>query len=98
MNEGVLIRFLGKWMTFRSSFGLALRGGVRWGSSAPVAVLGPFFRFGFGSDFFRFWGDFGRVLGGRNGPKIDFWSVFFDVFFENGFGIDFESIFEGSKP
>ena len=64
----------------------------------PVEVLGPFFRIGFGSDFFGFWNDFGRVLGAQNGPKIDFWSVFFDVFFENGFGIDFESIFEGSKP
>ena len=27
-DEGVLIRYLGKWMPFRRSLGLALRGGV----------------------------------------------------------------------
>ena len=85
-------------MTFRSSLGLGFRGLTRWGSSVTVVALGPFFRFGFGNDFFGFRVDFGRILGAQNGPKIDFWSVFFDVFFENGFGIDLESIFEGSKP
>ena len=97
MNEGVLIRYLGKWMTFGSSFGLALRGRTRWGSSACGEVLGPFFRFGFGSDFFGFWMDFGRFLGAQNGPKIDFWEVFWQAFFRTRFCIDFSSILGGSK-
>ena len=46
--------------------------------------------------------DFGVILGGfwepKMVPKSIFGVFFFDVFFENGFGIDFESIFEGSKP
>ena len=67
-------------------------------SSASAGVLELFFRFDLGSDFFGFGVDFGRVLGGQNGSKIDFWDVFFEVFFEHGFGIDFGSIFEGSKP
>ena len=29
MNEGVLIRYLGKWMTFKSSLGLGFRGRLR---------------------------------------------------------------------
>ena len=35
MNEGVLIRYLGKWMTFRRVLGLGLQGGVRWGELRP---------------------------------------------------------------
>jgi hypothetical protein len=31
MDGEVLIRYLDKWMTCRSCFGLGLRGGVRWG-------------------------------------------------------------------
>ena len=67
-------------------------------SSATAEALESFFRFDFGRDFFRFWVDFGRVLGAQHGPKIDFWDVFFEVFFKHGFGIDFEPIFESSKP
>ena len=66
--------------------------------SATAGALEFFFRFDFGRDFFRFWVDFGRVLGAQHGPKIDFWDVFFEVFFKHGFGIDFEPIFESSKP
>ena len=98
MDGGVLIRYLGKWMTFRRSLGLGLRGGLRWGELSVRWGLESFFRFDFGSDFFRFWVDIGGVLGAPNGPKFDFWDVFFEVFFEHGFGIDFGSIFEGSKP
>ena len=36
--------------------------------------------------------------GVQNDSKIDFWSVVFDVFFDYGVDMDFESIFEGSKP
>ena len=97
MNEGVLIRYLGKWMPFRGPLGLAFRGRVRWGSSVTSAVLGLLFRIGSGSDFFRFWVDFGKVLGGQNGPKIDFWEVFWQAFFRTRFCIDFSSILGGSK-
>ena len=97
MNEGVLIRYLGKWMTFRSSLGLAFRGGSGWGASGFDAALGCFFRVGFGSDFFGFGVDFGRFLGGQNGPKIDFWEVFWQAFFRTRFCIDFSSILGGSK-
>ena len=46
--------------------------------------------------------DFGVILGGfwepKMVPKSIFGAFFSMFFFENGFGIDFESIFEGSKP
>ena len=63
----------------------------------PVGALGPFFRIGFGSDFFRSWGDFGRFRGGQNGPKIDFGEVFFEVVFEcvsAAFFVNFLRFFE----
>ena len=78
--------------------GLTCRVDTVEASAACVEALESFFRFDFGRDFFRFWVDFGRVLGAQHGPKIDFWDVFFDVFFKHGFGIDFEPIFESSKP
>ena len=66
--------------------------------SGCAEALEFFFLFDFGRDFFRFGVDFGRVLGAQHGPKIDFWDVFFEVCFKHGFGIDFEPIFESSKP
>ena len=74
MNEGVLIRYLGKWMAFRRSLGLDFRGGVhwgelsdRWGVGALIAALhvDSYFRFQmrFLSIWERFWTDFGGVLG-----------------------------------
>ena len=76
MNEGVLIRYLGKWMTFRRPLGLGLRGGVRWGELRFVGGLEPQLRtslltlnFVFGrvseglwKGFYGFWEGFGSVL------------------------------------
>ena len=39
------------------------------------------------------WNDFERTLGGPNGPKIDFWKISGELFFE----CDFGSLLEGSK-
>ena len=93
MNEGVLIRYLGKWMTFSSSFGLGLRGGVRWGSSVFVEVLGPFFRIGFGSDFVWILGGFWEVFGRPKWSQNRFLGSFLASFFSNAifhrFFVDF---------
>ena len=79
---------------------MGLTSGVESVGDAP-RPLGPwslFFDSILEGTFFRFWVDFGRVLGAQHGPKIDFWDVFFEVCFKHGFGIDFEPIFESSKP
>ena len=60
---------------------------------AQVGALECFFQIVFGSDFFRFLVDFGRIFGAKMEPKIDFFDVFFDVFFDRDFGIDFFSDF-----
>ena len=49
-------------------------------------------------EFFRCWVDFLGFWEAKTNAKIDFRDVFFEVFFEHGFGIDFEPIFESSKP
>ena len=43
MDGEVLIRYLDEWMTFRTPFGLGLRGRARWGGRRSVAALEPFF-------------------------------------------------------
>ena len=58
-------------------------------SSGPAEALEPFFQVVFDSDFFRFLMDLRRILGGQMDPKIDFWEVFLNVFFDRNFGIDF---------
>ena len=76
MNEVVLIRYLGKWMTFRRPLGLALRGRLRWGefrdrSGVGVSIadshVDSYFRFFMHFFAFRerFWNDFGRVWGSK---------------------------------
>ena len=60
-------------------------------SSASVGALELIFKIGFGSSIFRFLVDFGRFLEANLERKIDFWEVFFGVFFERDFGIDFSS-------
>ena len=72
MDGGVLIRYLGKWMTFRRLLGLGSWGGVRWGELGFVEALEPFFWFDVGSDFFRSWSDFGRFWEAKMEVKIDF--------------------------
>ena len=67
-------------------------------SSATVEGLEPFLEFDFGSDFFDSWKVFGWILGAQNGPQIDFFHVFLDVFFEVDVGIDFWLVGGCSKP
>ena len=54
MNEGVLIRYLGKWMTFRRPLGLDLRGRVRCGQVGDRWGVEAFFHFALGRDLFGF--------------------------------------------
>ena len=66
-----------------------------------VEVLEPFFQITFGSEFFRFLVDFGRISGAKMESKIDFFEVFFDVFFSRDFGnvfFQFFRVFFKSEP
>ena len=45
-------------------------------------------------DFYRFWMDFGRVLGGQNGGKIDIFDIFGGMVVETLFLVNFCLIFE----
>ena len=56
---------------------------------AQVGAHDAFFQIVFGSDFFRFLVDFGRIFGAKMQPKIEIFDVFFDVFFDRDFGIVF---------
>ena len=73
MNEGVLIRYLGKWMAFRRSLGLGFRGGLRWGKFGCFEALELIFQIGFGCGIFGFLVDFGWFWEAKMVPKIDFW-------------------------
>ena len=57
-------------------------------SSGCAGGLELIFKIGFGSSIFRFLVDFGWLWEAKMVPKIDFWEVFSDVFFEIDFGID----------
>ena len=74
MHEGVLIRYLGKWMAFKGLLGLDFRGrlrwvqlGVRWGVGAfaadPKVDSYFFFWEGFAGFSGGFRKDFGKVFG-----------------------------------
>ena len=68
---------------------------------AQVGAHDAFFQIVFGSDFFRFLVDFGRIFGAKMEPKIDFFDVFFDVFFSRDFGhvfFQFFCVFFKSEP
>ena len=76
MDGGVLIRYLGKWMTFWRPLGLGFRGGLRWGELRVRWGVGKKLRtrmltliFVFKRDFLRFWRDLGPILGGFGRPK-----------------------------
>ena len=73
--------------------GLTSGVGCSEAQEAQVEAHEAFFQIVFGSDFFRFLVDFGRIFGAKMEPKIDFFEVFFDVFFDRDFGIDFFQIF-----
>ena len=45
-------------------------------------------------DFYGFWMDFGRVLGGQNGGKIDIFDIFGGMVVETLFLVNFCLIFE----
>ena len=45
-------------------------------------------------DFYRFWMDFGRVLGGQNGVKIEILAHFLDMLLETLFLVNFYAIFD----
>ena len=47
-------------------------------SSAQVEAHDAFFQIVFGSDFFRFLVDFGRIFGAKMEPKIENFDVFFE--------------------
>ena len=87
MNEGVLIRYLGKWMAFWRPPGLGSWGGVRWGELRDRSGVGKKLQtrmltliFVSERDFFsilkRFWNDFGGFWEAKMDAKIDFWKVF----------------------
>ena len=76
-------------MTFGRPLGLVPGVGCVAARSACVEALEPFFHIAFGSDFFRFGVDLGRFGEAKMDPKIDFLEVFFDVFFESVFSIEF---------
>ena len=82
-----LIRYLRKWMTFGRSLELGFQGGVQWGSSS--LGVGTFFQIVFGIAFFRFLMDFGEFWETEVQAKIKFCMVFFKLFFEHDFNMDF---------
>ena len=90
-DQGVLIRYLGKWMTFRKSLGLDFRGGVRWGELSVHWGVGASiadshvdsyscFWEGFGGALGRvsggFWRGFGRILGRFGDLRTASWFLF----------------------
>ena len=82
---------------------MGLTSGVgRSGSQeACVEAHDAFFQIVFGSDFFRFLVDFGRIFGAKMEPKIENFEVFFDVFFRRDFGnvfFQFFCVFFKSEP
>ena len=100
MNEGVLIRYLGKWMTFwrplQGPLGLGLQGGVPWGELRFIGGLEPPLRtrmltlsFVFKCELLQFSIHVGRCGDTKMESKSDFWNGFFDVFFERAFDIVF---------
>ena len=46
------------------------------------------------SIFHRFLLDFGRVLGGQSGPKIEIFAIFLDMLVETSFLVEFCQIFD----
>ena len=81
--------------------GLTCGVGRSGSQEACVEAHEAFFQIVFGSDFFRFLVDFGRIFGAKMEPKIDFFEVFFDVFFSRDFGnvfFQFFCVFFKSEP
>ena len=62
MDGEVLIRYLDKWMTCRSPFGLGSGGGVRWGEWGLVEFIEPLPRPLKLTLIFFPWSDFGSFL------------------------------------
>ena len=93
MNEGVLIRYLGKWMTFWRSLGLDPGGGVRWGELRVRWGVGAFFLVRCWKRFFsileRFWEVLGSQNGGQNRFLRSFLAAFFRMRFQHRFWIVF---------
>ena len=83
VNEGVLIRYLGKWMPFRRSLGLALRGRVRCGELSVRWGVGVFFQARFQIRLFSISERFWEVLGGQSGGQNRFLRCFFRCFFRS---------------
>ena len=65
---------------------------------ASVGAHDAFFQIVFGSDFFRFLVDFGRIWGAKTEAKIEFLGNCLHCFFRSPFGIDFGSFLGGPKP
>ena len=78
-----------KWMTCRSSLRLDFQGRARWGELRVHWGPWAFFQAWCQMRFFRFWNDFGKVLGNPNAPQSDFLEVFFELFFDRDFGMHF---------
>ena len=93
MNEGVLIRYLGKWMTFRRPLGLALRGRVRWGELrvgwGPWRVFSDRLRKRLFSILDGFWEVWGNQNGAPNRVFACFFAMFFSSAFRHRFGLHF---------
>ena len=63
-------------------------------SGLMLALFWPFFSCPYFNIVFRgFFFDFGEVLEAKMAPKIDFWSVFWDVFLEPSFLKNFSTFF-----
>ena len=93
MNEGVLIRYLGKWMAFWRSLGLDLRGRVVCGELSVIWGVGAFFLVRCWKRFFsileRFWEGFGS----QNRDQNLFFGCFFSMFFSKAFSHRFWVVF-----
>ena len=92
MDGGVLIRYLGQWMTFRRPLGLALRGRLRWGELRLRSGVGATIADAHVDSYFYAWEGLGRLFGGFRevfrggfGSEIEHFSWFFRKrrFYEN---------------
>ena len=93
MNEGVLIIYLGKWMPFWRSLGLALRGRVRWGELSVLWSVGAFLADSKVDSYFWFWDGFGRLLGGLREDSGRDWGGFWEGL--GTYGLQVDSYFTG---
>ena len=80
---GVLIRYLGKWMTSRGPLGLDFRGRARWGELSVRWGVGVFFQARVQMRLFSISEWFWEVLGGQSGGQNRFLRGFFRCFFRS---------------